>query len=374
MALSKLDDLAAVLASLPPEKQGEILAQAMVTAAIVKETIKPPKKTGAETTSDLMSNWLEKKSEGTARAYKNDIDSFIHWLQAEKKTNAYKQVDNDLWIWDLNDEQRLNLLDLTKLMVDDCDRYLKYLSKKESDNIITRSTVRRRIAAVKSFLQYAQDSGFTVYNVASATKMPPARKTTEDRILSVSDVGAILSETRKAVKDAQTEFVKKQAIRDWLIIKLLYIGAFRVSEVATLSWEQIKVTESGNGSIKVVGKGDKERVVVIPASQLVHLQTSRESNSPDEPVFKSRESSKGIKAVSDRTIREIVAKYAKLAKLDRIPSPHWFRHSHATHALNGGAPIKVTTKTLGHASASTTLDNYVHTGEEESSSFFLNAD
>ncbi|MGI2908353.1 tyrosine-type recombinase/integrase [Tolypothrix sp. VBCCA 56010] len=350
MTLTRLDQLEQAIASLPPEKQAEILAQAIVTAKIVTE-MQRPKMTRANTTSELLSNWLKKKSNETERAYVNDITHFAQWM--------------------LGGKPHLDELELTEVMVEDCDRYLSWLLELEADKLITRATVRRRIASLKSFLKYAQDTGFAQFNAASKTKMPKARKTAEERVLSVGDVGAMLNEAKKAVKVAETELVKQQATRDWLLIKLLYIGAFRVGEISTLTWEQITVTQTGNGCIKVVGKGDKQRKVIIPANHLIHLQSSRLSKIPKEPVFKSRE---GGKAICDRTIRRIVVKYAKLAKLDRIPSPHWLRHSHATHALKNQAPIKVTTNTLGHASASTLLDNYVHVGEEESSSFFVNAD
>lgn len=302
-------------------------------------------------TSELFSNWLKKKSKQTARAYVNDITHFGMWM--------------------LGGKPHLDELELTEIMVEDCDRYLSSLLELEADGMITRATVRRRIASLKSFLKYAQDTGFTQYNAASKTKMPKARKTAEDRVLSVGDVGAMLNEAKKAVKEALTESTRQQATRDWLVVKLLYIGAFRVGEISTLAWGQISVTKTGNGCIKVVGKGDKERKVIIPATHLIHLQSSRKSKNSDEAVFKSRE---GDKPICDRTIRRIVVKYAELAQLDRIPSPHWLRHSHATHALKNNAPVKVTTKTLGHASASTLLDNYVHAGEEESSAFFVNAD
>lgn len=350
MTLTRLNELETIIASLPPERQAEILAQAMVTAKIVQEAQRP-KITRANTTSELLSNWLKKKSQGTARAYANDITHFAQWM--------------------LGGKPHLDELDLTEVMVEDCDRYLFHLLEQESDGVITRASVRRRIASLKSFLKYAADTGFTLHNAASKTKMPKARKTAEKRVLSVGDVGAMLNEARKAAKEAKTEFARAQATRDWLVIKLLYIGAFRVGEISDLKWGQISTTATGNGKISVVGKGDKERDVIIPASHLLHLQTSREGKNPAEPVFKSRE---GGTPICDRSIRRIVVKYAELAKLDRIPSPHWLRHSHATHALKNNAPVKVTTNTLGHASASTLLDNYIHAGEEESSSFFVNAD
>ncbi|MBW4451094.1 MAG: tyrosine-type recombinase/integrase [Spirirestis rafaelensis WJT71-NPBG6] len=311
MALTRLDQLEQAIASLPEEKQAEILAQAMVTAKIVQEMQGPAKITRANTTSELLNNWLKKKSKETARAYVNDITHFAQWM--------------------LGGKPHLDELELPDVMVEDCDRYLSSLLELEADGTITRATVRRRIASLKSFLKYAQETGFTLHNAASKTKMPKARKTAQKRVLSVGDVGAMLSEAKKAVKQAPTEFAKQQATRDWLVIKLLYIGAFRVSEISTLKWGQISVTATGNGKIGVVGKGDSERDVIIPATHLIHLHTSREGKNPLEPVFKSRE---GGTAICDRSIRRIVVKYAELAKLDTIPSPHWLRHSHATHALH----------------------------------------
>lgn len=353
MTLSKSKpDLEAFIKSLPPERQAELLAQVMLMA----EVTRPPKMTEAETTIELFSNWLTKHGEAsqTSRAYRNDVLYFARW-----KLGRAPEGDD------------LNSVDLNRIKVEDCDGYLAHLLSEESKGVITRATVRRRLASLKSFFKYAQDCGYILSSPISKTKMPSARKTAKARILSEGDVWAMLSEARKAVKDATTDFSKQQATRDWLVIKLLYVGAFRVSEIANLKWGQIATTEKGNGKINIIGKGDKERDVVIPANLLVHLQTSREGKNPSEPVFKSRE---GGTPICDRSIRRIVKKYAELAKLDRIPSPHWLRHSHATYALQNNAPVKVATQTLGHASASTLLDNYVHAGEEESSSFFVKAD
>lgn len=357
MTLSKVGDLERAIASLPPEKQAEIIAQAMLTAKMVQEHTRPPKTTRAETTSELFSDWLvkhgysgtPKECSQTGRAYSNDVMHFAQWRLGKE-------------------EPHLDELDLTQVMTEDCDRYLAFLLSLESKGIITRATVRRRLASLKSFLKYAQETNFILANPISKTKTPSARKTSKNRVLKQSEVISILNEAKKAVKNADTGFSKQQAVRDWLVLELLYIGAFRVSEISGLTWSQIDATETGNGKISVIGKGDKERDVIIPPSFLIHLQTARTTKDPREPVFKSRT---GGTAICDRTIRRIVTKYATLADLDTIPSPHWLRHSHATHALKNGASVKVTTNTLGHASASTLLDNYVHAGDEESSSFYL---
>ena len=86
-----------------------------------------------------------------------------------------------------------------------------------------------------------------------------------------------------------------------------------------------------------------------------------------EPVFTSQKTNQ---PVSDRHIRRIIKSIAELAGLTRIPSPHWLRHSHATHAAKN-TPIHVITKTLGHSSGKITIDNYLHAGEDEASSLNL---
>jgi len=339
MTLTRLNELETVIASLPLEKQAEILAQAMITARLTHEVIREERKTtAAKTTSELYQEWVDSKTSSTARAYRNDVEHFANWLvERGYPTEAYE--------W-----KRPH-----------CNEYLKHLLDLESKGAVTRATVRRRLASLKSFLRYAQESGFSVSNPCIHLKVPEKRDTVQARILSEAQIHLLIN----AAKNGTTV----EALRDYWLLKLLYLGGFRVGEVAGLTWGQITQTSQGNYKIRVIGKRDKERFVVIPARHIQQIQALREGNHPTEPVFKSRE---GGVALCDRSIRRIVEKYARKAGLSPLPSCHWLRHSHATHALQRDASVKVATKTLGHASASTLLDNYVHIGDEESSAFYLN--
>ncbi|MCC5640439.1 site-specific integrase [Nostoc sp. CHAB 5844] len=118
----------------------------------------------------------------------------------------------------------------------------------------------------------------------------------------------------------------------------------------------------------MVGKGDKERDVPIPIELYQYLLANRQhALDKTEPLFTSQKTGKPI---GDRHIRRIIKSIAEVAGFSRIPSPHWLRHTHATHAAKN-TPIHVITKTLEHSSGKITIDNYLHAGEDEASSLNL---
>ena len=318
--------------------------------AVVQATL-PTKITGATKTSELFSSWLgSRESNQTARAYRNDVMHFVQY----KLGIDYPDLDD------------LNLHLITK---EDVDGYKTYLLKKEATLEIARATVRRRLASLKSFLRYGCDVGYLRANPAMLLKVPAERKKIKERTLNETEIEMMSDAATLAISDAKTPTKKIQSQRNYLVFELLYCGGFRVGEVTTLTWGAIHLNQSGLPYIKVVGKGDKERDVRIPTELYQYMLTnSLRPGDKTEPVFTSQKTNE---PVSDRHIRRIIKSIALDAGLTRIPSPHWLRHSHATHAAKN-TPIHVITKTLGHSSGKVTIDNYLHVGEDEASSLNFN--
>lgn len=340
-------ELSNAIAQLSPEQLAFIQA---TVDAVVQATVNV-KITGANTTSELFTSWLgSRESNQTARAYRNDVMHFVQY----KLGVDYPDLDD------------LNLHAVTK---EDVDEYKNYLLEKEKLCHIARASVRRRLASLKSFLRYACDVGYLRANPAMLLKVPAERKKIKERTLGVTEIEMMSDAAILAISDAKTPQKKIQAQRNYLVFELFYCGGFRVGEVATLTWGAIHLNQSGLPYIKVIGKGDKERDVRLPVELYQYLLKNRQRKSDKtEPIFISQ---KTLEPVCDRHIRRIIKSIALAAGLSRIPSPHWLRHSHATHAAKN-TPIHVITKTLGHSSGKITIDNYLHAGEDEASSLNLN--
>jgi integrase/recombinase XerD len=179
----------------------------------------------------------------------------------------------------------------------------------------------------------------------------PSKDTLSERILSRSEVLDIIYNTRNQ--------------RDRLLLKLLYATGARISEICQLKWRDIKRNDNGGARITLFGKGNKTRVVLIGDSFLDGLLAFKTSE--EAPVFQSRKKSGHL---STTQAFRIFTAAAKRAGIEGNVSPHWFRHSHASHALDNNAPIHTVQKSLGHSSITTT-ERYLHSNPKDSSGLYI---
>jgi integrase/recombinase XerD len=150
------------------------------------------------------------------------------------------------------------------------------------------------------------------------------------------------------------------------MLKLLYAGGLRVSELCGLRWRDLQARSEAEGQINVYGKGGKTRVVLLPVTIWKELVSLREAAGFNDPVFRSQ---KGGHLHPSQVMR-IVRAAAHRAGIDANVSPHWLRHAHASHSLDRGAPIHLVQATLGHASIATT-GRYLHARPQDSSARYL---
>ena len=189
-------------------------------------------------------------------------------------------------------------------------------------------------------------------NVGAAVKLPLRKDTLAERILTEADVHRLLA--------------LEPNRRNRVLLRLLYIAGLRVSEVAALKWRDLQPRTDG-GQVTVFGKGDKTRVVLLPTAIWRERLRFRQGAGLDAPVLPSR---RGGGHLHPTAIERIVWKAAKRAGVEGKVSPHWLRHSHATHALERHAPIHLVQATLGHASVATT-GRYLHAPPTDSSARYL---
>lgn len=216
---------------------------------------------------------------------------------------------------------------------------------------VSKATVKRSIAATRSLLSFAQRIGYTPFNVGAAVTPPKADGAITERILSRAEVEAMMATL--------------MSDRDRALLATAYETGARHTELRLLRANDIIHRSDGLWQLRFRGKGNKTRHVMISEALASALKGLLVTSSQFEPVFRSY---LGY-AMGATTLRNIFQEAARKAGLNKRVTPHWFRHTHATHSLDGGCPLPVLQATLGHSSLSTT-GIYLHVRPTQSSSQF----
>ena len=231
-----------------------------------------------------------------------------------------------------------------------------------------RTSVARRVAAIRTFYRWALSTGAVASDPASAlgrpraaSRLPSVLRPAEAAALveAPSDTGAASGAKRKAgIDEPRRRRDEAVAARDRAILELLYGSGLRVAEVCGLTTDRI---DHDRRRVVVLGKGSKERDLPLtePASDAVgeYLEHARSWFEPEgrvETFFNLRK-----KPIKPRDVRTMVERYRRKVLPERRLSPHTLRHSFATHLLEGGADIRSVQELLGHASLGTT-QQYTH--------------
>ncbi len=294
---------------------GSPLFKSMIRIIIMLSLTRP------DSDDHLLEIWLHGRSRHTQRAYHSDVTRFRSWIG--------KSIG------------QVRLVDL--------QQFADSLGK------LAPASRYRMLSAIKSLLAFAHRTGYLPFDVGRALRLPVVRDRLAERILPEGDLQRILS--------------METGPRNRAILTLLYASGMRVSELCGLRWRDLQPNRDG-GQVTVLGKGGITRAILIPGSvwKLVN-ELRRAQAEPGDPVFRSRKS-QGGGVLGPLAVLRIVRLSARRAGIELPVSPHWFRHAHASHALDHGAPIHLVQTTLGHASITTT-GRYLHARPNESSSRFL---
>lgn len=215
------------------------------------------------------------------------------------------------------------------------------------------TTQARKSAAVRSFYAFALREGIATRDVPALVDAPRPGSYLPD-VLSLDEVGRVLD--APPPDDAV-------GIRDRAILELLYACGLRVSELVGLDTDRVDLP---NLAVRVIGKGNKERRVPMgeEARERLHRfmagpRAEWTAKRPTPAVFVSTRG----RRMAREAVWRLVRRWTEAAGVPRRVTPHTFRHSFATHLLEGGADLRVVQALLGHASISTT-QLYTHlTGE-----------
>jgi len=265
------------------------------------------------------------------------LNSFIDYLRVEKGAAAntvvaYRRDLNKYLAWRTNNP------------TSSIKEYAKSISE------LAPSSLERNFSAVRSFHNYLSRE----FNIVDPTDDLPetGKRKRLPKALTVQEITTLV----EAAKDPSAPIT----LRDYLLLELLYSTGARVSEVVGINLNDISESLVGGESIwvlKLRGKGGKERLVPLGSyakaaidDYLVRCRPSLLKRVNESALFLNVRGTR----LSRVSAWEIVKSAAKKSDLDARVTPHIFRHSYATHLLDGGADIRVVQELLGHASVTTT--------------------
>ncbi|HOS57205.1 MAG TPA: site-specific tyrosine recombinase XerD [Bacteroidales bacterium] len=241
---------------------------------------------------------------------------------------------------------------------EDIQLFLIFLSKKD---ISVRSQARI-LSGIKSFYRYLLYEGVVSDDPTRLIDAPKIGRHLPE-VLSIPEIDAIF----QAIDLSEPEGHRNKAI-----LEVLYGCGLRVSELVNLQLSQLRFHEDEQ-YLRVVGKGDKERLVPISkaAQKAIELYLETRNSLPikkeaENIVFLNRRGNK----LSREMIFIIVKKLTQLAGIKKNVSPHTFRHSFATHLVEAGADLRAVQEMLGHESITTT-EIYTHLDREYLRSTFV---
>jgi len=209
------------------------------------------------------------------------------------------------------------------------------------------ATKTRHIASLKSLLTFAHRTGYTVFNVGLVIRCPKLPDLVHERIVDEESIQDVIKHAKGP--------------RDRALVLVLYYSGARISEVCGLRFCDLR----GLNLTLVRSKGSKVRTVPIPkfvADALLKLRRREDLDSTY--IFRSYRG----RPISKGTAWYLVKQIAEDAAIEM--SPHWFRHAHASHTLDAGAPIHLVQKCLGHVNVSTT-SRYLHVKPDQGTSHYL---
>ena len=223
-------------------------------------------------------------------------------------------------------------------------QFRRFLAELEAAGY-ARRTVCRRLSAVRAFFAYLGAEGVTAVNPAAAASTPKLGRPLPRRTAS-SDLERLM--------DACQGEEGPVALRDAAFLELLYASGARISEAAGIALGDL---DFGEGSVRLFGKGSKERIVPLHARALERIRAYLQGGRPQLLAGRSSSalfiSTRGNDMSAD-SLRAVFKRRTAQAGLDPSLHPHDLRHSFATELLEGGADLRSVQEMLGHASLSTT--------------------
>lgn len=267
---------------------------------------------------------LEKSlSPNSIEAYLHDIEKLLQFLQLNKNLKAPGEIE-----------------------LKDLQQFVKWIARLD----MTASSQARIISGLKAFYKYCLIEKIAAKDPTILLSSPKLKRALPDT-LSFEEIESIIG---------KIDLSKPEGVRNRALIETMYSCGLRVSEVVALKLSNLYLDV---GFIKVTGKGDKERLVPIGRDAVKHINIYRETirvhiaikKGQEDILFLSRRGAQMTRVMIFLVIKAL----ARQAGIAKNISPHTFRHSFATHLVEGGADLRAVQEMLGHESITTT-EIYTH--------------
>jgi tyrosine recombinase XerC len=269
----------------------------------------------------------------TITSYKNDLTSFNNFCKTQFEI-APSNVDINL---------------ITRLT-------LRLWLGNLSEEGLAKSSIARKVAALKSFFKYCFKRGYIEKNPAHLLVIPKKEKTLP-KTVTPNDIVRLLE---------SIDISSPQGLQDRAILEILYSTGIRVSELVSLNILDIDLRSS---QISVIGKGNKQRMIPIGSTahriikEFLRERSKLYGKRTDADAHRALFLAASGQRIYDRSIRHTVERYLKIHSEVTQKSPHVLRHSFATHMLDNGADIRIIKEFLGHSNLAAT-QIYTHTSVE----------
>lgn len=262
-----------------------------------------------------------------------EIDNFLYFLKKELNYSDYTIKNYQLDLTDFFkyvDKSNIDFLSIENIHV---RGYLKYLDTCNLKN----TTISRRISALRTFYNYLLEKGFVKSNIFLNVKNPKLEKKLPN-YLNYTEIEELLASI-----DTRTD----EGLERRLLIEMFYSTGCRVGEMVNVKISDI---DFNNKTIKVMGKGSKERIVYYGDYASKYLEDYLKNKDKKGYLFTNKRGEK----LTIEEVEYIVRDIMKHISIKTHVTPHTLRHTFATHLLNNGADIRTVQELLGHANLSTT--------------------
>lgn len=287
-------------------------------------------------------NYEKRLSQATIKAYKLDLNQFVSFLQCKYEIS---QID--------------------KNTIKD---FLQFLYQKN----LKETSIRRKMISLKAFFSYLEREQILISNPFRdlQIRLKLTRKLPE--IMNLEEVKALLSMAKSELESSakkrfiEIELSKLQSpksitmFQNVIILELLFCTAMRVNELCNLDFQSVDLVRH---TIRIMGKGSKERIIRIPNDEVMRLvslfRTLRQNSSKGATfLFANRL----MRRLNPQSVRTLINKYRVQAQITKRITPHIFRHTTATMLVENGTDIRIVQSLLGHSSIVTT-QIYIHVSD-----------
>lgn len=262
-----------------------------------------------------------------------EVDNFLYFLKKELNYSDYTIKNYQLDLTDFFkyvDKSNIDFLSIENIHV---RGYLKYLDTCNLKN----TTISRRISALRTFYNYLLEKGFVKSNIFLNVKNPKLEKKLPN-YLNYTEIEELLA----SIDTSNSEGLERR-----LLVEMFYSTGCRVGEMVNIKISDIDFSSK---TIKVMGKGSKERIVYYGDYASKYLEDYLKNKDKKGYLFTNKRGEK----LTIEEVEYIVRDIMKHISIKTHVTPHTLRHTFATHLLNNGADIRTVQELLGHANLSTT--------------------